>query len=201
MGLINNRYRTVIVGAIAAYLSAFLIFTNLHIIHIYQAANAIFVCVAIGISIVSIMDRGWHKFAAVLLVCILVSQAQFFREVYWPYIQHDNVGDPVVLTAQAARDATKGNESLLFFGDNFSSVVPFYGERKSLAVVPWTSPPLFDKIISDPQSLLGDAPFGGIIDCRYHLANKRGADSASRWGRSTRALQCGADGEDRRVPG
>ena len=75
----------------------------------------------------------------------------------------------MVLTAQAARDATKSNESLLFFGDNFSSVVPFYGERKSLAVVPWTSPALFDKIISDPQSLLGDAPLGGIIDCRHPL--------------------------------
>ncbi len=62
---------------------------------------------------------------------------------------------------------TKSNESLLFFGDNFSSVVPFYSERKSLGVVPWTSPPLFDKIISDPQSLLGDAPLGGMIDCRH----------------------------------
>ena len=71
-----------------------------------------------------------------------------------------------VLTAQAARDATKSNESLVFFGDNFSSIVPFYGERKSLGAVPWTSPNLFNKIISDPQSLLGDAPLGGIIDCR-----------------------------------
>ena len=58
---------------------------------------------------------------------------------------------------------------MLFFGDNFSSVVPFYSERKSLAVVPWTSPALFDKIISDPQSLLDDAPLGGIIDCRHPL--------------------------------
>jgi hypothetical protein len=171
MGLINNRYRTVIVGAIAAYLSPFLIFTNLHILHIYyQASNAIFVCVAVGISIVSIMDKGWHKVAAVMLVCILISQAQFFGERYWRLIQYDNVGDPVVRTAQAARDATKSNESLLFFGDNFSSVVPFYSERKSLGVVPWASPPLFDKMISDPQSLLGDAPLGGIIDCRDPLS-------------------------------
>jgi hypothetical protein len=72
------------------------------------------------------------------------------------------------LRTQTAR-LTKSNESLLFFGKNFSSVVPFYGERKSLAVVPWTSPPLVDKIISDPQSLLGDAPLGGIIDCRQPL--------------------------------
>ncbi len=161
----------VIVGAMAAYLSAFLIFTNLHIFHTYyQVANAFFVCVAIGISIASIMDKGWHKVAAVMLVCILISQAQFFREFYWRHIQYDNVGDPVVLTAQAARDATKSNESLLFFGDDFSSVVPFYSERKSLAVVPWTSPPLFDKIISDPQSLLGGAPLGGIIDCRQQTS-------------------------------
>ena len=170
MGLINNRYRTVILGAIAAYLSAFLIFTNLHIIHIYyQVSNAIFICVAIGMSIASIMDKGWHKAAAFLLVWILISQAQFFHDWYWRHIQYDNVGDPVVLTAQAARDATKSNESLLFFGDSFSSVVPFYSERKSLGVVPWTSPALFDKIISDPQSLLDDAPLGGIIDCRHPL--------------------------------
>ena len=58
---------------------------------------------------------------------------------------------------------------MLFFGDNFSSVVPFYSERKSLGVVPWTSPRLFDKMISDPQSLLGDAPLGGMIDCRHPL--------------------------------
>ena len=64
------------------------------------------------------------------------------------------------LRTQTAR-LTKSNESLLFFGDNFSSVVPFYSERKSLGVVPWTSPPLFNKIISDPQSLLGDAPWAG----------------------------------------
>jgi hypothetical protein len=61
---------------------------------------------------------------------------------------------------QTAR-LTKSNESLLFFGDNFSSVVPFYSERKSLGVVPWTSPLLFDEIVSDPQSLLGDAPWAG----------------------------------------
>jgi hypothetical protein len=168
--LINSRYRTVIVGAIAAYLCAFLIFTNLHIIHTYyQASNTIFVCVAVGMSIAGIMDKGWHKAAAVMLVFILISQAQFFRNFYWQHIQYDNIEDPVVITAQAAREATKSNESLLFFGDDFSSVVPFYSERKSLGVVPWTSPPLLDQMISDPQSLLGNAPLGGIIDCRRPL--------------------------------
>src|SRR5260370_33727967 len=121
MVLIKNRYRTVILGAIADYLSTFLVFTNLHIPHIYyQASNAIFVCVAVGLSIVSIMDKGWHKIAAVMLVCILISQAQVFGERYLRLIQYDNVGDPVVQTAQAARDATKSNDSLLFFGDECS---------------------------------------------------------------------------------
>jgi hypothetical protein len=170
VGLIDKRYRMVVLGAIAAYLSAFLIFTNLHIIHVYyQVSNAIFICAAVGISIASIMDKGSHKAVAFILVCVLFSQAKFFRDFYWRHIQYDNVGDPVVETAQAARDATKSNESLLFFGDSFSSLVPFYSERKSLAVVPWASPPLFDKIISDAQSLLGDAPLGGMIDCRHPL--------------------------------
>jgi Dolichyl-phosphate-mannose-protein mannosyltransferase len=182
MGLINNSYRRVIVGSIAAYVSAFLIFTNLHVLHTYyQVSNTVFACVAIGISIASIMDKGWHKVAAVVLVCILISQAQFFREFFWRYIQYDNVGDPMVLTAQAARDATKSNESLLFLGENFSSVVPFYSERKSLGVVPWASPPLFDKMISNPQSLLGDAPLGGIIDCRHPLQTSEQTAKTDAW--------------------
>jgi hypothetical protein len=53
--------------------------------------------------------------------------------------------------------------------------------RKSLAVVPWTSPPLFDKMISDPQSLLGDAPLGGIIDCRHPLQTGANALAMELW--------------------
>ncbi|HVQ43721.1 MAG TPA: hypothetical protein VMT30_02025, partial [Candidatus Saccharimonadia bacterium] len=85
------------------------------------------------------------------------------------FTKRNRYGLPPLYLASWPHSKTNSNESLLFFGDNFSSVVPFYGERKSLGVVPWTSPSLFNKIISDPQSALGDAPLGGIIDCRHSL--------------------------------
>ena len=69
------------------------------------------------------------------------------------------------------------------------------------------APPLFDKIVSDPQSLLGDAPLGGMIDCRHPLQT-----SAVQIGFGTQlytAEQIGkidaqlysAEQEDRRAPG
>jgi hypothetical protein len=165
--LIQIRYRAAILFAVAGYLSAFFIFTNLHIVHTYyQSSNAIFACIAVGLSIASLIEVGLRKTAAVILVCVVVSQLHYFREYFWSAVANDNVEAPTVLTARAARDATKPDESLLVFGDEWSSVIPFYSERKSLAVPSFTPPSVFEKIIADPQSLLDGARLGAVIDCR-----------------------------------
>jgi hypothetical protein len=166
LDLIHSRYRTAILFAVAGYLSAFLVFTNLHIVHTYyQSANAIFACIAVGLTVASMIDRGWLKTAAIVLVCVIASQGQYFREYFWNAVATDNVNAPSVLTARAARDATKPDESLLVFGEEWT-VIPFYSERKSMAVPYFTRQPLFEKIIADPQSFLGSARLGGVIDCR-----------------------------------
>jgi hypothetical protein len=167
LDLIRSKYRTTILFAVAGYLSAFFIFTNLHIVHsYYQSSNAIFACMAVGLTVASMIDKGWRKTAAIVLVCVIASQGQYFREFFWSAVATDNVGDPSVLTARAARDATKPDESLLVFGDEWSSRIPFYSERKSLAVPHFTQQPTFEKMIADPQSFLGGAKLGGVIDCR-----------------------------------
>jgi hypothetical protein len=167
LALIHGRYRTAILFAVAGYLSAFFIFTNLHIVHAYyQASNAIFACIAVGLCIAGMIDKGWRKTAAIILVCVVASQLHYFREYFWNAVATDNISSPSVLTARAARDATRPDESLLVFGDEWSSVIPFYSERKSLAIPFFTQPPIFERIIADPQSLLDGARLAGVIDCR-----------------------------------
>jgi hypothetical protein len=166
LDLIHSRNRTAILFAVAGYLSAFFVFTNLHIVHTYyQSANAIFACIVVGLTVASIIDRGWTKTAAIVLICLVASQGQYFREYFWNAVATDNISAPSVLTARAARDATKPDESLVVFGEEWT-VIPFYSERKSLAVPYFTPQPLFEKIIADPQSFLDGAKLGGVIDCR-----------------------------------
>lgn len=165
--LIRSKYRTTILFAVAGYLSTFFIFTNLHIVHTYyQSANAVFACIAAGLTLASMLENGWRKTAVAALVCILLSQGHYFREFFWRAVATDNVDEVSILTAKFARDATKPDQSLLIFGEEWSSRTPFYSERKSLAVPSFTQQPLFDKIIADPQSFLGSATLGGVIDCR-----------------------------------
>lgn len=167
LALIHGRYRTAILFAAAGYLSPFFIFTNVHIVHpYYQSSNAIFACIAVGLSIASMIDKGLRKTAVVILVCLVASQLHYFREYFWSPVATDNVSSPLVLTARAARDATKPDESLLFFGDEWSSVIPFYSERKSLGIPFFTPPQIFEKIIADPQPFLDGARLAGVIDCR-----------------------------------
>ena len=110
--------------------------------------------------------EGLRKTTAIVLVCVIASQLHYFREYLWSAVATDNIHSPSVLTARAARDATKPDASLLFFGDEWSSVIPFYSERKSLGI-PFFSPQLaFERILADPQSLLDGARVGGVIDCR-----------------------------------
>jgi 4-amino-4-deoxy-L-arabinose transferase-like glycosyltransferase len=166
LDLIHSRYRTAILFAVAGYLSAFFIFTNLHIVHTYyQSSNAVFACIAVGMTIASLIDKGQLRTAAIVLVCVIASQLHYFREYYWFTVATDNVG-PLVLTARAARDTTKPDESLLIFGTEWSSAIPFYSERKSLGVPHFTKQPTFEKIIADPQAFLNGARLGGVVDCR-----------------------------------
>jgi 4-amino-4-deoxy-L-arabinose transferase-like glycosyltransferase len=167
LNLIRSRYRTAILFAVAGYLSAFFIFTNLHIVHTYyQSSNAIFACIALGLTVASMIDKGWRKTAAIVLICVIAAQLHYFREFFWSAIATDNVGDPAVLTARAARDATKPDESLLVFGEEWSSRIPFYSERKSLTVPHFTQQSTLDKIVADPQSFLDGAKLGGVVECR-----------------------------------
>jgi hypothetical protein len=167
LDLIHSRYRTAVLFAVAGYLSAFAIFTNLHTQHTYyQSSNAILACIAVGLTIASAIDKGWLKTAVIVLALVIASQLHYFGEFFWNAVVNDNVGAPSVVTARAARDATKPDESLIVFGDDWSSVIPFYSERKSLTIPHFIQQPTLEKILADPQSFLGDAKLGGVIDCR-----------------------------------
>jgi hypothetical protein len=133
---------------------------------------------------------------AFILACVLISQAKFCRDVYWRQIRYDNVGDLVVETAQAARDATKSNEKVLFFRREFLFSRPILQREEVTCCCTVGEPPLFDKIISDVRVAIGRRSHAWDNRLPAFFANKRGAGWV--W---HAALHCRADSEDRRAAG
>lgn len=166
LGLFNSKYRFAILAATASYLVAFLIFTGLHTFHTYyHVANAIFLCAAVGLTVDGLIEKGRHKTAMLALASILISQLHFFNEFFWTPIRYDTFGGPTVKAARIAREMTKETDGLLVFGDDWDSTVPFYAERKSLAV-PRFAGAVLNRILANPEPFLGGQPLGAIVDCR-----------------------------------
>jgi hypothetical protein len=162
-----TRYRFVVVLTVGVYLIGFLLFSNLHIIHTYyQASSAIFIVAAVGIAINALYESRQKLVATALLSVILFSQFQFFNKFYWPFITSDRTGGAIIQAALKAKSITSDKQGVLVFGVDWSSVIPFYTERKSLAVPGWSPIPLTTRILADPAPFFGEVTLGAVISCQ-----------------------------------
>jgi hypothetical protein len=162
-----TRYRFVVALTAGVYLVGFLLFTNLHLIHAYyQASIAIFIVVAVGIAINALYESRQKLVAVALFSVILFSQLQFFNEFYWPYITSDRTGGVVIQAALKAKAITSEKQGVLVFGADWSSVIPFYSQRKSLAVPRWSPIPMATRILADPSPFFGEVTVGAVVSCK-----------------------------------
>jgi hypothetical protein len=162
-----TRYRFVVALTVGVYLVGFLLFTNLHYIHTYyQASTAVFIVAAVGIAINALYESHQKLVATVLLSVILFSQFQFFNQYYWPHITFDRTGGAAIQAALKAKSITSDKQGVLVFGTDWSSVIPFYSERKSLAVPQWSPIPLVTGILADPSPFFGEVTVGAVISCK-----------------------------------
>src|SRR5262249_37296761 len=55
--------------------------------------------------------------------------------------------------------------ALIIVDPSFSSAIPYYSERKSLALHRWVSRDLMQRVFQNPQAFLGDNQLAGIVFC------------------------------------
>jgi hypothetical protein len=163
--LLSRKYGLAALLSVAAFLVPFLIFTNLHLVHsYYQNANALFALAAVAFSLGALAAAGQQVIVAALLAAIVMGQLDFFKTTYANFIWNPS-NPPGLIIALKAKEMTRPDESLLVLGLDWSSVVPYYSERKSLAVPNVLPTPLLQQVVQDPQAFLGDRKFGGIVWC------------------------------------
>lgn len=170
----GRRSAALAAGALIAFLTPLLIFTNLHIVHnYYQYANGLFLILAAGLGIARLHVAGWRVTALVVLAVLVAGQFHEFRQRFAPLLTADLAQNRLLQIAGIARQATTPEQSLIIIGDDWSSTVPYYSQRKSLALVQGADPSLIRRVLDDPQGYLDDRPLGGIVYCPNRLAAYR----------------------------
>jgi hypothetical protein len=163
----SRRFALPALAALAAFLVPLAVFTNLHFIHsYYQYANAIFALAIVGLGIAGILERGYHRAATVVLVVLVGLQLAFFWRTYGGYLTANYSTSEGAVISAIVRSTTPPDSSLIVIGADWSSLIPYYSERKSLALPDWTPQSLLQRVFDDPQSFLADRPLAGIVYCR-----------------------------------
>lgn len=144
------------------------VFTNLHFVHdYYQTANLVFFLAAVGVAVYAAgaLLPGRLALAAPLLMAALVAaNLQFFHRLYYP----QKSARITVETSRTLRLAaflkthTPADRPVLVLGLDWSSEVPYYAERKALAVPPWTKLEL--DAIRAPERFLPALP-AAVVSC------------------------------------
>jgi hypothetical protein len=166
LSLLSRRYAYAVLAAVAAFLVPFLMFTNLHIVHFYyQTANAIFIIAAAGLAVASLIHISRNWVGLLGLAVLVAGQLIYFRSVYAIYLTHDFSGEQHFKIAKLARTQTELGASLIVIGDDWSSTIPYYAERKSLAIPNWVALTSWQRILAAPQNFLGEAHLGGVVYC------------------------------------
>ena len=111
------------------------IFTNLHFVHnYYPYANAIFLLGASGFTIMGLIEKQrkiWQSVGWFFLALILLSQLQFYRAFWYPTKLH---GDSYLEIASQVQTVTSPEGVLLIYGDYWSSLIPYYSQRRALMI-------------------------------------------------------------------
>ena len=161
----RRQYACAALAAVMAFLIPFLVFANLHIVHnYYQTANAIFIVAAVGFGIAAIINAKRRLIGLVCLVAVAASQFLYFRSAY-AFLSVDFPRISQYRIAQTAKSITPPDSGLIVIGDDWSSLVPYYAQRKSLVVPYYMSDAFLGRVFAAPQRFLGGLRLGGVVYC------------------------------------
>lgn len=113
-------------------------------------------------------ELGWRRTSIAILILIVIGQTAYFYQNFFEFVVGPKTGR-LLEVARLAERHTNQTDALLIVGDDWSSLVPYYSGRKSIALPGWAPADYLDDLLRDPSPFLGGAPLGGIVFCRDRL--------------------------------
>jgi hypothetical protein len=131
--IVTSRYRIIAIGLTATFLVAPLLLINLYFEHEYYFyACGIYLLCVIALGIIMIID--WQPIIGFLLLAILlIARADAYLAQYIPFIDHSQAYNNISLY-EAIKENVSKDEYIVGIGDTWSSVIPYYSERKAIMI-------------------------------------------------------------------
>lgn len=168
--LANKKLKFILLICLTLSLAPLLIFTNLHIVHkYYQFANLLFYLMAIVIAIQALIYYLPLKYSLVTLniVAVLLVFSNlfiFYSDYYKIKTNTINFSNSELLrVASYIKTHTPKDRPIVIYGLDWSSELPFYSERRALAL-PWGRWDI--KAIENPEQFLGSLSPSAFIICK-----------------------------------
>jgi hypothetical protein len=119
---------------LGCYLAVLVLFPVLYALHEYYAvANAIFLLGALGFAVAGLWESPLPRWAAALLVLgIYAAQMQFYLQGFYPGQSRVSPGGSGL--TEALRQVMDPREILVVAGDDWSSITPFFAQRRALMI-------------------------------------------------------------------
>jgi hypothetical protein len=130
--IVDRLTRNIALGALGAFLLAFVLFTNVHILHnYYDTENAIFLICAQSIVVSRLFSTGHRQGGWNLLALIVASQLVWFGLFFVRDIRNP-LDRPLLAITQVIATKTDPNAVVIVYGQDFSSLIPYYSERRAM---------------------------------------------------------------------
>ena len=156
---------------LCVYLGGFVVFAKLYRIHdYYQVAVAPFLCAAVVIALWSATGQARRTYFLLGIMALQLSQVGYlFGSKYGRLMEKNDWTNSLVRTGRFARSQTAEGDGILVVGTGFNPAIPFYAERKAVAVPPWATPAQLRDLFARPAMFFGDAPLTLAIHCNYQI--------------------------------
>jgi hypothetical protein len=151
---------------LALFILPLLVFTNLHIFHTYyQSANLIYLLLLLAIALVFLAEHTSRRFFVLAFALVLASNiAHFYREHWRVAYQRITAENYVVMAAaKVVREQSPSDRPILVYGLDWSSELPYYAQRKALAVP--DGYPEFEAPLAAPERYFAGARVGALVIC------------------------------------
>lgn len=141
-----RRHRAVITALLLAFLTGPALFTNLFFVHdYYWYANTVFFSLACGITLGTFLLDYLASLAVtrpLLVAVFILAQAAAYHYSGYHLLQKAPPQETGRLT-ETLRQHTAPGSSIVVFGHDWNSMIPYYSERRAF-MVPWDNELFFD---------------------------------------------------------
>lgn len=131
--LLAQRRRLAVLVLALLYASAPLVFTRVHGHTYYAFANLIFLVVAIGLCCAGLIERGgWRRRVGLALLGATFGLSIYRHQTLFLELQTRHPDTQQKDVAGVVRRVTEPDEIVVVYGDDWSSVIPYYAQRRAL---------------------------------------------------------------------